>query len=135
MAKPPLPLIVQWRDLAQEGRYYTDIAKDFPDYTASQVRHYCLGNSGAKAPGPIQGRRRSLDNPWLQGEKSPHALLEEKQVRDVLADWDDDKGYWRNSARHWGRLLGVSPSTILAIRRGDIWKHLSHPNAGRKKEK
>ncbi len=35
MAKPPLPLIVKWRDLAQEGRFYTDIAKDFPDYTAS----------------------------------------------------------------------------------------------------
>ena len=34
MAKPPLPLIVQWRDLAQEGRFYTDIAKGFPDYTA-----------------------------------------------------------------------------------------------------
>ena len=54
MARPPLPLIVKWRDLAQEGRFYTDIAKDSPDYTASQIRHYCLGNSGAKAPGPIQ---------------------------------------------------------------------------------
>ena len=85
MAKPPLPLIVKWRDLAQEGRFYTDIAKDYPDYTASQIRHYCLGHSGAKAPGPIQKRRRWSDNPWLQGEKSPHALLDEKQVRDVLA--------------------------------------------------
>ncbi len=36
MAKPPLPLIVKWRDLAQEGRFYTDIAKDYPDYTVSQ---------------------------------------------------------------------------------------------------
>ena len=80
MAKPPLPLIVKWRDLAQEGRFYTDIAKDYPDYTASQIRHYCLGHSGAKAPGPIQKRRRWSDNPWLQGEKSPHALLDEKQV-------------------------------------------------------
>ena len=135
MAKPPVPLIVRWRDLAQEGRYYSDIAKDFPDYTASQIRHYCLGNAGAKAPGPIQGRRRSLDNPWLQGEKSPHARLDKRQVGDVLGDWDDEKGYWRKSARHWGRLLGVSPRTILAMRRGDIWKHLNHPNAGRKKEK
>ncbi len=75
MAKPPLPLIVKWRDLAQEGRFYTDIAKDFPDYTSSQVRHFCLGNSGAKAPGPIQERGRWPDNPWLQGGKSPHALL------------------------------------------------------------
>ncbi len=33
MTKPPLPLIVKWRDLAQEGRFYTDIAKVFPDYS------------------------------------------------------------------------------------------------------
>ena len=135
MTKPPLPLIVQWRDLAQEGLFYTDIAKDFPDYTPSQIRHHCLGNSGAKAPGPIQQIRRWPDNPWLQGEKSPHALLDEKQVREVLDDWDDEKGYWRNAAGHWGKLLKVSPSTILAARRGDTWKHLRHSNAGRKKEK
>jgi hypothetical protein len=134
MAKPTLPLIVKWRDLAQEGRLYTDIAKDFPDYTSSQIRHYCLGNSGSKAPGPIQKIRRWLDNPWLQGEKSPHALLGEKQVRDVLGDWDDDKGNWGNAAGHWAKLLDVSPSTILAVRRGDTWKHLAHPNAGRKKD-
>ena len=134
MAKPTLPLIVKWRDLAQEGRFYTDIAKDFPDYTSSQIRHYCLGNSGSRAPGPIQESRRWLDNPWLQGEKSPHALLDEEQVRNVLGDWDDDKGYWRNAAGHWARLLKVSPSTILAVRRGDTWKHLKHVNAGRKKD-
>ncbi len=134
MAQPSLPLIVKWRDLAQEGRYYADIAKDFPDYTVSQIRHYCLGNSGAKAPGPIQKRRRWSDNPWLQGERSPQARLDEKQVREVLGDWDDAKGYWRNSAGHWGKLLKVSPSTILAVRRGDTWKHLKHSNAGRKKD-
>ena len=134
MAKPPLSLIVKWRDLAQEGRFYSDIAKGFSEYTASQIRHYCLGNSGAKAPGPIQKRRRWSDNPWLQGEKSPHALLDEKQVRQVLGDWDDDKGYWCNAAGHWAKLLKVSPSTILAVRRGDTWKHLKHPNAGRKKK-
>ncbi len=89
MAKPPLTLIVKWRDLAQAGRFYTDIAKDFPDYTASQIRHYCLGHSGAKAPGPIQRPRRWPDNPWLQGEKSPHSLFDEKQVLVVLDDWDD----------------------------------------------
>ena len=49
-------------------------------------------------------------------------------------DWDDDKGYWRNAAGHWATLLKVSPSTILAVRRGDTWKHLKHSNAGRKKE-
>ena len=47
------------------------------------------------------------DNPWLQGEKSPHALLDEKQVREVLDDWDDEKGYWRSAAGHWGKLLKV----------------------------
>ncbi len=135
MARPPLPLIVKWRDLAQEGWFYTDIAKDFPDYTSSQIRHHCLGNSGANAPGPLTKRHRWPDNPWLQGEKSPHALLDEPQVREVLDDWDDEKGYWRNAAGHWGKLLKVSPSTILAARRGDTWKHLKHPNAGRKKEK
>ncbi len=124
MAKPPLPLIVKWRDLAQEGRYFTD--KGFPDYTASQIRHYCLGHSGAKAPSPIQKRRRWSDNPWLQGEKSHHAVLD---------DWDDERGYWRNAAGYWGKLLKVSPSTILAVRRGETWKHLEHSNAGRKREK
>ena len=133
MARPPLPLIVKWRDLAQEGRYYADIAKDFPDYTVSQIRHYCLGTSGVSAPGPLQKRRRWSDNPWLQGGRSPHALLDEKQVREVLDDWDDEKCYWRNSAGHWAKLLRVSPSTILAARRGDTWKHLKHSNAGRKK--
>ncbi len=80
MAKPSLPLIVKWRDLAEEGWFYSDIAKGSPGYTPSQIRHYCLGNSGAKAPGPIQKLRRWSDNPWLQGERSPHALLDEKQV-------------------------------------------------------
>ena len=117
--------------LAQEGRFYVDIAKDFPLYTVSQIRHYCLGNSGAKAPGPIQQIMRWPGNPWLRGEKSPHALLNEKQVRQVLGDWDEEKGYWRNAARHWARVLKVSPSTILAARRGDTWMHLKHPNVGR----
>ncbi len=134
MTRPPLPLIVKWRDLAEEGRLYADIAKAFPGYTASQIRHYCLGQSGAKAPGPIQKPRRWSDNPWLQGEKSPLALLDEKQVREVLDDWDDEKGYWRNAAGHWAKVLKVSPSTILAVRRGVTWKHLKHSNAGRKKE-
>jgi hypothetical protein len=52
-----------------------------------------------------------------------------------LDDWDDETGYWRNPAGHWAKLLKVSPSTILAARRGDTWKHLKHPNARRKKGK
>ncbi len=51
-----------------------------------------------------------------------------------MDDWDGEKGYWRNSAGHWAKLLKVSPSTILAARRGDTWKHLKHSNAGRQKE-
>ena len=120
MSKPPLPLIVKWRDQAQEGRFYTDIAKEHPDYTASQIRHYCLGHSGAKAPGPLQRRPRWPDNPWLQGERSPHALLKKEDVVSVLDDWDEDKGYWSQAAGHWAQLLDVSPSTILAVRRGSI---------------
>ena len=58
MAKPPLPLIVKWRDLAQEGRFYTDIAKDFPDYTSSQIRHYCDVPHGA-VPHPMLDLRPS----------------------------------------------------------------------------
>ena len=118
----------------QEGRFYTDIAKDF--LTIRQVRSGIIA-SDTPAPRlrvPYKKRRRWSDNPWLQGEKSPHALLDEKQVRDVLGDWDDEKGYWRNAAGHWAKLLRVSPSTILAVRRGDTWKHLDHPNAGRKKQ-
>ena len=40
MAKPPLPLIVKWRDLAQEGLFYTEIAKDFPDYTSTYTERF-----------------------------------------------------------------------------------------------
>ena len=65
---------------------------------------------------------------------STHALLDEKQGRQALDEWDDEKGYWRNPDGHWGKLLRVSPSTILAARQGVTWKHLKHSNAGRKKE-
>ena len=133
MAKPPLPLIVQWRDLAQEGLFYTDIAKDYPDYTVSQIRRYCVGDFGADAPGPIKRRRRCSGNPWLQGERSAHALLNERQVRRVLDDWDEEEGWWRHAAGHWANLLKVATSTILKVRCGITWKHLKHPNAGRKK--
>jgi hypothetical protein len=134
MARPPIPLVVKWRDLAAEGKFYAEIARSYPDYTASQIRHYCLGHTGRKAPGPLQPPRRFKTNPWLQGERSPHALLSEPEVRQILSDWDDDKGYWAHSASHWANVLDVSPSTILACRRGDTWAHLEHPNQGRKKE-
>ena len=60
MPKPPPPLIAQWRDLAQEGLFYTDIAKDYPDYTVSQIRRYCLGEalvhgSGLRTDPPSSG--------------------------------------------------------------------------------
>lgn len=133
MPKPPLPMIVQWRDLAAEGKFYAEIHRKYPDFTASQIRHYCLGHTGRKAPGPIQKAKRFDTNPWLQGERSPHALLGEPDVRQVLEDWDDDKGYFAHSASYWAKLLSVSPSTILACRRGDTWAHLKHPNQGRKR--
>lgn len=135
MPKPPRSLIAKWRDLAQAGRFYSDIAKAFPGHTASQIRHYCLGNSGARAPGPIQQTGRWSDNPWLHGEKSPLALLNEGQVLQVLDDWDEEKGYWRTAAERWAKRLKVSQNAILRVRRGDAWKHLGHPNAGRQRGK
>ena len=125
---------MKWRDLAQEVAFILTSPRFFLTIPLVRSGITGLGNSGARAPGPIQKRRRWSDNPWLQGEKSPHAFLDEKQVRDVLGDWDDDKGYWGNAAGHWAKLLKVSPSTILAVRRGDTWKHLKHANAGRKKD-
>ncbi len=135
MPRPSLLVIVRWRHLAQAGQFYSDIAKRFPDYTASQIRHYCLGNSGSGAPGPIQQAGGWADNHWLHGERSPIAVLNEKQVRRVLDDWDEEKGYWRTAAERWVKRLKVSQNAILRVRRGDAWKHLKHPNAGRKQGK
>lgn len=135
MPKPPLALVVKWRDMAAEGTFYAEIQRQHPEYTASQIRHYCLGHTGKKAPGPLQKSRRFDDNPWLQGERSPHALLSEADVRRILDDWDEEKGYWEHPASYWAEEFDVSPSTILACRRGDTWGHLDHPNQGRKREK
>ena len=54
MAKPPGTLVVKWRDLAEDGLSYAEIARRYPDYSADQVRHYCMGTSGKKLPGPLQ---------------------------------------------------------------------------------
>jgi hypothetical protein len=127
-------LIVKWRDLADEGRLYTEIAKLYPRYTAAQIRHYCLGNTGRKLPGPLQRARRfGGSNVWLQGDKSPHAELTKKQALAVLDDWDEEVGRWRRSGVWWARELGVAPSTIHMLRRGETWKFLQHPNQGRKR--
>ena len=134
MPKPPGALVVQWRDLAAAGHTYAEIQRRFPDYTADQVRHYCLGTTGRKLPGPLQKPGRwEGSNVWLRGEKSPHAELSEDQVLEVLEDWDDDRDDWGTSGAEWARRLGVSPSTIHMLRRGETWKYLKHPNQGRRR--
>jgi len=71
----------------------------------------------------------------LQGERSPHAELTKAQALRVLKDWDEKKDKWKRSGAEWADMLGVSPSTIHMLRRGETWQHLDHPNQGRKPKK
>lgn len=136
MPKPPGALVVKWRDLAESGWTYAKIHRKYPKYTADQVRHYCLGTTGKKLPGPTQKPGRwNGRNVWLQGEKSPHAELTKKQAVEVLDDWDEEKGDWGTPGAEWARRLKVSASTIHMLRRGETWRHLEHPNQGRKRKK
>lgn len=133
MPKPPGPLVVKWRDLAAEGWSYAEIARRYSKYSADQVRHYCLGTSGKKLPGPLQKPGRwNGRNVWLQGEKSPHAELTREQALAVLDDWDEERDRWGTSGTEWARILKVSASTIHMLRRGETWQHLEHPNQGRR---
>jgi hypothetical protein len=135
MAKPTGAIVIIWRDLAEEGYTYAEIARKFPDFTVNQIRHYCLGNTGARLPGPIQKSGRwEGKNVWLQGEKSPHAGMSKKDALTVLEDWDSGRGRWKHSASFWAEELNVSPSAIQQLRRGDTWKHLNHPNQRKNRE-
>jgi hypothetical protein len=135
MAKPTGATVIIWRDLAEEGYTYAEIARKFPEFTVNQIRHYCLGNTGKRLPGPIQesGRWKGR-NVWLQGEKSPHAGITRAQAMEVLEDWDEIRGRFIHSASFWARKLDVSPSAIQQLRRGDTWQHLNHPNQRRNRE-
>lgn len=136
MAKPTGATVIIWRDLAQEGYTYAEIARKYPEFTVNQIRHYCLGNTGKKLPGPIQRSGRwEGHNVWLQGEKSPHAGMSKTQAVEVLSDWDEGRGRWKHSASYWAEKLEVSPSAIQQLRRGDTWQHLDHPNQRRNREK
>lgn len=136
MPKPPGALVVKWRDLAEEGYLYAEIARMYPEYSVDQVRHYCLGHTGRKLPGPIQRVDRWYgSNVWLRGENSPHSELSEEDAVAVLDDWDEEKDGWGTSGAGWARKLGVSPSTIYMLRRGETWSYLDHPNQGRKPKK
>jgi hypothetical protein len=133
MAKPDGALVVKWRQLAEEGYLYAEIARKYPKFSVDQIRHYCLGHTGRSVGGPIQQVDRWYgSNVWLRGGNSPHAEIDEKQARKVLDDWDEKAGRWRTSGAEWARRLGVSPSTIYMLRRGETWKFLGHPNQGRK---
>ena len=133
MSRPEVALIKVWRDLAEEGCLYAEIARRHPGFSVDQVRHYCLGHSGKQAPGPIQKVDRwQGSNIWLRGENSPHAELSEKNARKVLDDWNEVTDRWATSGAAWAEELSVSASTIYMLRRGNTWKHLDHPNSGRK---
>ncbi len=133
MPKPKDTLVVKWRGLAEEGYLYAEIARMDPEFSVDQVRHYCLGNAGRRLPGPIQRVDRWYGSSvWFRGENSPHALLTTGQVQRVLDDWDEKADGWKTPGADWASKLGVSPSTIYMLRRGKTWKHLEHPNQGRK---
>src|SRR5690606_30868945 len=88
MPKPDPALVVKWRELADEGYLYAEIARMYPEFSVDQVRHYCLGHTGRSLGGPIQRVDRWYgSNVWLRGENSPHSSLTEKQARKVLDDW------------------------------------------------
>ncbi len=136
MARPTDTLVVKWRNLAEAGYLYAEIARMNPEFSVDQVRHYCLGHTGRDLPGPIQRVDRWYgSNVWLRGENSPHALLTAGQAKKVLTDWDEKADRWKTAGAEWARKLGVSPSTILMLRRGETWQHLNHPNQGRKPKK
>lgn len=136
MPKPPGDLVVKWRALAEEGYLYAEIARMYPQYSVDQVRHYCLGHTGRQIAGPVQRVDRWYgSNVWLRGANSPHAELTESQARKVLDDWDEEADRWKTPGAEWARKLGVSPSTIYMLRRGETWSYLDHPNQGRKPKK
>ncbi|MDH5589169.1 MAG: hypothetical protein OEZ65_02550 [Gemmatimonadota bacterium] len=136
MPKPPAELVVQWREMAEEGYLYAEIARKYRKYSVDQVRHYCLGHTGRNLGGPIQQVDRWYgSNVWLRGENSPHAQISDAAAKAVLDDWDEESDRWGSSGAEWARELGVSPSTIYMLRRGETWTHLEHPNQGRKPRK
>ena len=136
MPKPPAGVVLKWRNLAEEGYLYAEISRRFPEYSVDQVRHYCMGHTGRKLPGPIQRVDRWYgSNVWLRGENSPHSALTREQALAALEDWDEEADRWASSGAEWARKIGVSPSTVYMLRRGETWQHLEHPNQGRKPKK
>ncbi len=136
MAKPDGAAVVKWRQLAEDGYLYSEIARMHPEFSIDQVRHYCLGHTGRKLGGPIQRVDRWYgSNVWLRGANSPHAMLTAAQAKKALDDWDEKADGWKTSGAEWARKLGVSPSTIYMLRRGETWQYLEHPNQGRKPKK
>ena len=136
MPRPDQALVLKWRDLAEDGYLYSEIARMQEGYSSDQVRHYCLGHVGRDIGGPIQRVDRWYgSNVWLRGDNSPHAELTQRQATRILDDWDEDAGRWKSSGATWARKLGVSPSTVYMLRRGETWRHPDHPNQGRKPKK
>ena len=126
--KPRKPTVRRWRKLAESGMLYSEIQREYPQHTVNQIRHACLGTTYKDAGGPIQQTHRwGGSNVWLRGERSPHSELTEAQAKEILEDWDPERGRWMTPGAEWARRLGVSPSTIYMLRRGETWKHLERP--------
>ena len=66
-----------------------------------------LTEGGAHEPTTTLSKELSTATRRLGTPRCVHGVRE-KQVREVLDDWDDEKCYWRNSAGHWAKLLPTS---------------------------
>lgn len=115
--RPTDKQIVRFREMAESGKLYTDIQRQYPQFTVDQVRHCCLGHTGKDVGGPIQEVGRwDGSNVWLRGDASPHARLTEAQAKKVLRS--------KKKGADLAREFGVAASTIYMLRRGETWKHL-----------
>ena len=125
-------MAVLWRNMAANGMNYAEIARKFYGYSRNQVRHVCVGNCKLDLPGPVQKLNRFKHNPWLRGSNHPNATITEEQALAILDDWDEERGRWRTMGKVWAHRFGIATSTVYMIRRGESWRHLNHPNQGRK---
>ena len=67
MPKPTGATVIIWRDLAQEGYTYAEIARKFPEYSVNQIRHYCLKEAV------------SLDDPGVSGGVGTQLMIDMDQ--------------------------------------------------------
>ena len=80
-------------------------------------------------------RHSDLDNHANQLNPNNDAYWQSRDDDERPDDWDEKADRWRTYGAAWARKLGVSPSTIYMLRRGETWQHLDHPNQGREPKK